>query len=320
MRKPYVKRWLRIAASLALLLGMLHLLSLEELGFALRRVSIAALLFALATMLLNFAVMGVRWYRLIQPCAPMRLVDHLQRYCYATFLNTFTPANVGGDVYRVISLRAHAPRTAAVIAVVLRERLLGLLSYLLAYILMLSCVRLDPLVVKPAAVSLFAYAGIVAAGTAAAIFLVPYALTGPIMRLPAVGRRRRLAAVVEVLDQAGRFGSFRELVILLGLSFVGIALWVSAVQVIAVDVGLTVSWIELGVVAVLTELLRMLPITIQGIGLREALFSYLLASLGRSPESGFAVGLVSYLVLTCALVVSGLVGWALLHFKPTERT
>ncbi|MEO0248899.1 MAG: hypothetical protein ABIN58_05020, partial [candidate division WOR-3 bacterium] len=83
-----------------------------------------------------------------------------------------------------------------------------------------------------------------------------------------------------------------------------------AVRIIALDLGLDVSWSALGTVAILVELIRLVPITLQGVGVREGSFAYLFKSLGESPETGFALGLVSYLALSMAVGLFGFLGWS----------
>jgi hypothetical protein len=56
----------------------------------------------------------------------------------------------------------------------------------------------------------------------------------------------------------------------------------------------------------------MVPVTIQGIGLREGAFAYLLAFLGHSPEQSYVVGLAAYLALSVSIVLCGPIGQLLM--------
>lgn len=271
-----MKRWLRAAVSVAILAATLWLLDWRSIAAALQDLSVTAIVAALAVTLLHFLVLAWRWYLLVQPLAPRAPLEHFKHYFIATYVNSFTPANIGGDVYRVAALGGNAP----LIVAVLRERLIGLLAYLaslaaLAFLL-------------PSAPPLIQAAAIAAAVGACVLLAAP--------RLPLI---------------KSLMPSWRPLPGWLALSLIALALWIAAVKIVALDLGIAVPWALLGVIVIATELLRMVPVTIQGIGVREATFAWLLAQLGGSAEAGFVLGAVSYVVLTCALACCGVIGWVL---------
>ena len=76
----------------------------------------------------------------------------------------------------------------------------------------------------------------------------------------------------------------------------------------AFDLGINISYLQLGAVVILVELIRLIPITIQGLGLREGMYAYLFQILEKSPEDGFVLGSVTYLTLSLSLLFSGLIG------------
>lgn len=304
-----MRRWLRVGASLAVLLGTLFFLDWQALGDALRRISLAGLAGAFAATLAVFGVLAWRWHLLVQPLAPRTVLEHLRLYLLATYLNSFTPANLGGDAYRVVSLRSAETATAVLLVAVLRERFVGLLSYLLAYLALFLALAAGG---APVA-ALFVSAAAAIAAAALAMLVAPWLVTAPALRLDAVAARPLLKGALEVLDQGARMGSASRLIALLGVSFLGLALWIAAVKIVALDLGVPVAWPALGAIVVLAELVRMLPFTVQGLGLREITFAYLVSLLGGPPESGFMLGAVSYAVLTLALLACGAIGWLLPH-------
>ena len=70
---------------------------------------------------------------------------------------------------------------------------------------------------------------------------------------------------------------------------------------------------------VLVELIRLIPISIQGIGVREGMFAYFCGKLGISPEAGFILGTVSYLALSLSIVIAGFFGLCLMHLYPLDK-
>ena len=63
-----------------------------------------------------------------------------------------------------------------------------------------------------------------------------------------------------------------------------------------------------GAIAVLTELIRFVPISFQGIGLREGSFALFVGLAGGEPEAGFVVAGLAYLGMSVSLVLAGLIG------------
>ena len=108
--------------------------------------------------------------------------------------------------------------------------------------------------------------------------------------------------------------SLRDYAVLLGWSLFALGLWIACVQFVAIRLGLDLAWTFLAAVVTATELVRLLPVTVQGLGLREGAFAALFGVSGYSPESGFVLGAVAYLALSAALVLTGAVGAALLAF------
>jgi hypothetical protein len=116
------------------------------------------------------------------------------------------------------------------------------------------------------------------------------------------------------------FDSLASFVKLIGLSFLAMGLWILTVHMVAVDLGLHVSWLTLGMIVVLVELVRLLPVSIQGIGVREGAYAYLFSVIGESSEAGFVLGTVSYLALSLSVLMAGVVGFGCLIVEKQYRS
>jgi uncharacterized protein (TIRG00374 family) len=259
-----------------------------------------------------FGVLACRWLIIVQPLARRPVREHVEHYFFATFLNTFTPANIGGDAYRILSLRSPEQGASPVIIAVVRERVSGLLSYLLACPLVAMFAYLTHSqsgCFLPAPIE----AAVIASSAVAMALLVAPLVTTQIARMRLIQQRPLLLKTLSLLEEGMRFSSLGRLSAVLALSFIGVALWITAVKIVAMDLTLVIPWPELGLVVILSELLRMLPTTIQGVGMREAAFAYLVGQLGSSPEAGFVLGATSYLILTGALALCGGIGAVLMQ-------
>ncbi len=311
-----MRRVSRITVSLLLLGLALWFLDWGELKVALLRISPAMFCLAILVAWLQFVVMGLRWHELVRRIAPLSLWEHMRHFFRATFLNTLTPANLGGDLYRFLSIKAHATGSVDLLVVLLRERIVGLLG---SALFALSCLAVLFLSRPPEvehAQGLFGLAAAVLSVVAVGILLLP-ALLGPAGRVGFVRSRSWLSSPLEKLQDATRYSSLGEFALITGLSLLAFLIWAATVWLVARNLDIGISWPALGTIVILVELARLVPISAQGIGVREGAYAYLFSLLGHSSESGFALGTLSYLALSCALLLSGGVGWLM---KSTAET
>jgi hypothetical protein len=212
-------------------------------------------------------------------------------YLVATFFNNFLPSNIGGDVVRIADTAPAAGSKTLATTVVLIDRAIGLIGLVLvaamgatvaAALLGSSTVPVWPSVLWAG----FAFASVVS---------VP-ALLAP----TSVGRALRPLRVFHeewVTERIGRItgalARFREQPVALVGCFAGAV----AVQVILVlfyvaiarSMGIPVSPWHLAVIVPVTFVVQMLPVSVNGFGVREATFSYYFHRLGLPLESALVV-------------------------------
>lgn len=313
-----LRKFLKLLVSLLLLITALHFLDWKNLRLALFKVN--PWIFALAVLisLSQFVVMAVRWHHIIRKIVPLPLLEHMKYYFYGTFLNTFTPANIGGDVYRFISLKSSPSNSASIVTALMWERLLGLLSYFLFYLFCLVGLWIaDPIVMYDIG-KIFIYAGAFILTGTAALFLSLFIFVH-IAQWKSIRSLNWLLGIATHLQDAVKLYSFSEITKFMGLSLLALFIWILTVQVVAIDLGLRISLLSLGAIVILVELTRLIPISVQGIGVREGMYAYLFVILGKPPEAGFILGTVSYLALSLSLLFSGFVGWCLMYLCRSER-
>lgn len=294
----------RVLVSVALIVIALAILDIQSLHRAIRETSLASLSVAVLLIIGSFVFLAFRWIRIAQPYVTSSVLEHMRVYFYASFLNSFTPANIAGDVYRAGTLKAKASSLAWLIVALLRERLFGLLSFFAGYGL---CVILNGLL-TPGGFKGVDPIFLVALAPICAGMLALMSGEFVLKRLTAlrwVAERPKLGSTVEKIAAAMVLRDRREFAFLLALSLVALAAWIAAVGVISRDLNMALSLPMLGAIAILTELVRLVPITLQGIGLREGAFSVLVGLAGGSPETGFLLGTWSYLALSVALLSCG---------------
>ena len=293
---------LKWIASLALLGAGLYLLDWPSLVNVATRVTpwafVAAVLLAAVAML----PLLVRWHSLTGGVDGWYLCG--ARYLYANLLSLVSPGSLGGDVYRYFAFRTAERTGAALLAILVRERVLGLTSMLVG--LLVGVAALEFAGAYPGQ-ALARSLGLAAAVGLAGLFLLPVLLR--LVPIPEPWRAHLQKALsVSISSRAAS---------LLAWSLLALALWLVAVQFVAVRLGMEISWPLLLIVVTSVELVRTVPFTVQGIGLREGAFASLLGTLGYAPESGFVLGAAAYLALNVALAVTGAIGAVMLGRRET---
>ena len=291
-----LKRRLLLGAKIVVSVGLLALLisrsDAPRLWQYVRTASIGWLASALVLYLLMVLASAWRWGLLLDAQGvhvPARTLTG--SFLVATFFNNFLPSNIGGDVIRIADTAKAAGSKTLATAVVLIDRGLGLLGLVLLAAVAGSVVGdtgASPL--PPALI----WAGFVAASVAAApIFVAPdlvIRLLGPLRRLNPQWVGERLDRLSDVLTR------FRRARSALGVCFVG-AVIVQAILVgfyaaIAHAIGVGISPWHMAVLVPVSFLVQMLPLSVNGFGLREATFSFYFARIGLPIEAALVISLL----------------------------
>jgi uncharacterized membrane protein YbhN (UPF0104 family) len=234
-------------------------------------------LFVLATGILfaAFIVASVRWQLyLLAAGLPVALRLTVRAFLIGAFMTNFLPSQVGGDVARVWIVSEAGTRTRAAATVVV-DRVNGILCLLIVAWVELA-VDSDPV---PRSLILALTA---ASGAAIVAGAIGYAVVRGSRRVVRVlpGRFHGLAR--EAKDATSACLASRVLwpTIAYGLAFqamVCVSTWL-----IALSISLDVPFATLIVVLPITVLVGILPVSIGGLGLREASFVVLLGQAGVS--------------------------------------
>jgi uncharacterized membrane protein YbhN (UPF0104 family) len=219
-------------------------------------------------------------------------------YLVGTYFNLFLPAGLGGDAVRAYRLARLSGRAGASLASVAVDRFTSLYALLLVATWALFAAPADWRVLPPGL--------LVALDVAGALAFVVWLQAGwwrglggwaPLARWPRVG-----AAIAQMAEAAVRLrrapGPFA---LALVLSVVYQVLAVVLHHWLMLALGLPVG---LGYAMVFVPLLTLalsVPVSLNGLGVREGGFAFFLVRLGIEPSAGVAVGLMSLgLVLTSA--------------------
>ena len=223
-------------------------------------------------------------------------------FLVATFFNNFLPSNIGGDVVRVADTAPAAGSKTLAATVVLIDRGIGLLGLVL--LAAVGATLVPRLVDEAGAMG----AGVLWLGfgasllVAAPALLIPNALPRMLQPLRVLHREW----VDERLDRLGdAIGRFRSAPRALAGCFAG-AVFVQAILVtfylaIARSMNIPIGFAELAVIVPISFIVQMLPVSMNGFGVREATFGLYFTRLGLPLESAL---LVSFMGAALILVFS----------------
>lgn len=286
----------RVVLSVALLWFILSSVGIDAVVSNLAVLPPAVLAVALGLAVFNVALSTYKW-QLLLAIKDIRLPFRtLFTYYYiGQFFNAFLPTMIGGDGVRIYYLHdAHGAGADAASSVIV-ERLTGLMSVLAigGFATLLLRSRLPTTVV--ATVLLVCVLGV--------SFLLALLFTSFGRRLferTLFGIERfdlgdRLASVYDAVSAYRRSG--RALGPVLVLSVLFRLVLVANNYVVAVGLGMDVPFAYFLVFVPLVELLLLVPVSIQGFGVRETTYVYLFGAVGASAGISLTLGVVMGLVL-----------------------
>ncbi len=294
--------WLRIGASLLILGLLLAFLPVHKLEAALRRIPLGLWLWILVGYLATHVLGVVKW-RLTLHLSNAHLTFSQALRCYyaGLFGTVFLPSVVGGDVVRMgLAFRIERNR-AGVLLGSLVDRLLDTIS--LAVVAGIG-VLLIPGALDPRHRSAFIALAVVFTLGMVALFLALTVI--PWRRLPFKMRR-----VLVKVRRAARSMASRPQYVLVSLAL-GIIIQTNLVVLsaaIASACGLHIQFRVWLLVWPLAKLLALVPLTLGGLGIREAGLVALLAPFGAPATLAVATGLAWESIIIAGGLVAGLISF-----------
>lgn len=290
---------LKVTVSLALLAILFSRIDAATLWATARRASLLWLTAALGVYFVNVLVSTWRWHLLLDAQAvTMRLRTLLGSFLVATFFNNFLPSNIGGDVIRIRDSAKEAHSKTLATTVILVDRALGLMGLVLVAAIG-ATVATSPGRGQAPILPIWLWTGlIVAAVVSAPAVLAP----------EGVGRLLQPLAVLHPEWIGGRIDTFtttlarfREKPTALARAFGGAvvvqALLVLFYAAVVYALGVRVGVSDLAVVVPISLVAQMLPVSVNGFGVREATFSFYFSRIGLPIESALLVSLIAAAVV-----------------------
>jgi uncharacterized membrane protein YbhN (UPF0104 family) len=287
--------WLRLLITVAIL-GYLALhIDMTAAARAVLRVSLPHLAAVLVLVAVDRAVMILRWVLLLRASAVRIATSRAASiFLISSFVGSFLPAGVGGDVARAYGLSRGNASGSEALASVAVDRLLGILSLLVmgaVGLLLWNAGEGTDWRVAVAAFSLFGLCVAAFWADLIARLLVPRSWHGS-----AIGRR-----LLDVGDAVARYrGRGAVLSQVMGLSLVVQLLRITQAYLLGAGLGITVPFRYYLLFMPVGLLMLLLPISISGFGLPQGAIVWLLRPMQVADEQSFA--------LSTLIVLTGLAG------------
>ncbi len=293
-------RWMRLIVSFVLMTLLALKMDWPRFFELIGRLSPLSLLSALAVSVSAIVLSAYKW-RLVAFSldldAPFGMM--VSSYFVGLFFNNFLPTNIGGDVVRAAHLARETQNPPAAVASVVVERIiaassLGLISLLALAVDYSKVMRFAPLIAAFAAIC----AGLMAA-----------CLAGD-----AIGRalsRLKFDIVPKVSDSLSSLAaSLKDLSMVarvLALSLAFHAMVVAMNVLIFKSMDLEVPLTGLVVFVPLISALSMLPVSVNGLGIREASYAYFFGLYGVKTAEAVAASLAFYALVTITSLIGGVI-------------
>lgn len=294
---------LKITVSTALLVVLAHRLDLISIARQLGQLPLGFVLVVLAFYAALQWLSCLRWQLVLETAGHyLRTPPLLSSYFAGMFLNMVLPGAVGGDAYRVFQLARHTRDSEAALVSVFLERFTGLAA--------LSALSLMGLVPALQLIERWDLVLICVGSVAALVGGVMLSVSPRLLHLalPLLRRLRlaalgdRLAKIQQLLRQFA--GDAKALFWAIGLSL-GLQLAIVYYHfVVAQQLNLGISYLELLVFIPIVVVITLLPISLGGLGLKEGLWIYLLGQVGVPAEQALLFSL-TITVLSWALSLPG---------------
>ncbi len=270
-------------------------------GATLTKIPYGLLVAAFFIMLLSVTISAYKWQVVLKLHGVHFSFSKLHRYYFtALFFNNFLPTSIGGDGYRVYKTFGNSRSTSSSVIAVVMERLTGIIALLIIGYICSIIVYFSRGDETSGALMYFGTTGIAITFVAALFFVF---LQG-YQRLRSWQSKPKLLQIVLEHAKDYRKRPATSAYIMLISFYFHVHNSLTVYLLLRYGVGVDISIPELFVVLTLVNLLSVLPISINGLGVVDAAFVVLLGTYGVDNDSALSVMLIN----RAMLIVISLIG------------
>ncbi len=277
--KSVWQKRIRLVGSLSAMALLIWLLLNQDWETLVRSLSALPVWAALAGLALVFARQvsnSARWSFLLRGQDIHLTFGHSVKLVFVgLFASNFLPTTVGGDVVRVVGLVRKSSDSVAGAASVAMDRVIGLISML--FVLPFSWPLLSKFIVNGLAMTSLGL------------------LTRTDIEIRIRSAARRLAEIILMWTRKPT-----SLLLALLASWMGVLFYLTAVWIVANGLQIPVGFLEVAGATGITYFLTLIPLSINGYGVRELGILAVYTQLGASPEQATVLAILTRAFLLAA--------------------
>ncbi|MDD2703046.1 MAG: lysylphosphatidylglycerol synthase transmembrane domain-containing protein [Candidatus Omnitrophica bacterium] len=295
----------RISISIAMLIFLFRMVDLRNLVASIKEARFILLVLAFTVFSLNYILAFVRWRELFT-VVKIRPPDRklIIAFTGGIVFNLFLPTSIGGDLVRSIDLAAQTRKPREVVATVIMDRLSGFVGLMILALCasVFSWRLLEDRVVLSSLI-------IMVVILAAILFILfntfLYEKISKFLKNPDAGKiKEALAGVHEHLHNFKKHGKLIVGNILLSILIQSVTPVVF--YIMARAMGLPGGIVQFLIVMPIIGAISLAPISIGGLGVRDAAVVFFFVKIGIGRDAAFAMSLLSFVFMVLYSAAAGL--------------
>ncbi|MDP2923877.1 MAG: lysylphosphatidylglycerol synthase transmembrane domain-containing protein [Candidatus Omnitrophota bacterium] len=304
--KRFLSILLRVSISIILLIFLFKQVDKKSLLGIIRNANLGLLLAAFIIFFFIYILCLLRWEMLLKAVKiHLSLKRIIISFAAGIFFSLFLPSTIGGDLVRSIDLATHTKRPREVVATVLLDRLSG---YIGLVVLALLGLLFGWRLIQDKSV-IFAVAIITAILIVILLVLFNkflYSKVNQLLHSPTAGKLR---GAIKNLHQEIHYFRHHKKVIVNNLIF---SILIQAIApltffLIARSIGVKINIIYFFIFLPIISAITLLPISIGGLGLRDAATIFFFAKAGIGKDMAFAMSLLNFFFILICGALGGLI-------------
>lgn len=304
LKSKLIKNTAKIFGSLIFIYLFFKKINLQDVFLSLREINVGIYAIVVIIFFANKTIAALRWWMILKSFGIReKLLSLYNVYLFGFLFNFILPSNIGGDSVRIMALvKNHKDKKYKIIISTLIDRILGLLSL---FFLCTAFFTRNSFIEKRLTVIIF----FILLSTLFVIFFIVY--YGNIFAEKIKFENRFFKKIKDALRYFG--ANRRKLLQAFIVSVFFSCLMIFNQFLIFTSLGINVSFVDLMIAVSAMNILVVLPISIGGVGLREAsLFVLLGASITKEQ-------IVSYTVTSYSMFIYLLIFFLLFYFAKLIR-
>jgi hypothetical protein len=304
-----VKRIVKITFSLIFLFLVFNRIDTGELMAALKAVDPVLYLISLALIFVNTVILALKYKMVMVPTDIIQTLPNLIRInLICRYYSMFLTAAVGQGVIRWHISTKHQQGRYRFIAAIVVERATFTAALLLAVAVSLSIINTSSLVNMLTPIYPMLWIGF--AGLTAFFFY----LTIPAMHARVNNILSRITVPKVGSIDPGKlfspyFGRIDIVTTSLALALIWHATFLLRVYVLSFSMDLPLTYFQIGWMASVVLALQAIPVTLNGLGLRESVYALLFGVQGLPAEKGVLLGVLFFSQMIIVALVGGAITW-----------